>query len=415
MAEKIDSNYYDTYPDEKGHFGPYGGRFVGETLMNAIHSLEEAYELYKNDVDFQAEMDKDLAEFVGRPSPVYYAENWSKKIGGAKIYLKREDLNHTGAHKINNTIGQALLAKRMGKKRIIAETGAGQHGVASATVAARLGMECVVYMGAEDVKRQSMNVYRMKLLGAEVIPVESGSKTLKDALNEALRDWVTNVDDTFYIIGTVAGPHPYPAMVRDFQTVIGREARQQMLASTGKLPDALVACIGGGSNAIGLFHPFINDESVAMYGVEGAGLGIETGKHSAALCAGTPGVLHGNRTYLIQDEQGQITGTHSISAGLDYPGVGPEHAWLKDIGRAEYVSVTDDEALQAFHDLTRTEGIIPALETSHALAYVNKLAASMSEEQSILVNLSGRGDKDMHTVASIAGLKIEGVSENESY
>ena len=415
MAEKIDSNYYDTYPDEKGHFGPYGGRFVGETLMNAIHSLEEAYELYKNDADFQAEMDKDLAEFVGRPSPVYYAENWPKKIGGAKIYLKREDLNHTGAHKINNTIGQALLAKRMGKKRIIAETGAGQHGVASATVAARLGMECVVYMGAEDVKRQSMNVYRMKLLGAEVIPVESGSKTLKDALNEALRDWVTNVDDTFYIIGTVAGPHPYPAMVRDFQTVIGREARQQMLASTGKLPDALVACIGGGSNAIGLFHPFINDESVAMYGVEGAGLGIETGKHSAALCAGTPGVLHGNRTYLIQDEQGQITGTHSISAGLDYPGVGPEHAWLKDIGRAEYVSVTDDEALQAFHDLTRTEGIIPALETSHALAYVNKLAASMSEEQSILVNLSGRGDKDMHTVASIAGLKIEGVSENESY
>ena len=415
MAEKIDSNYYDTYPDEKGHFGPYGGRFVGETLMNAIHSLEEAYELYKNDVDFQAEMDKDLAEFVGRPSPVYYAENWSKRIGGAKIYLKREDLNHTGAHKINNTIGQALLAKRMGKKRIIAETGAGQHGVASATVAARLGMECVVYMGAEDVKRQSMNVYRMKLLGAEVIPVESGSKTLKDALNEALRDWVTNVDDTFYIIGTVAGPHPYPAMVRDFQTVIGREARQQMLASTGNLPDAIVACIGGGSNAIGLFHPFINDESVAMYGVEGAGLGIETGKHSAALCAGTPGVLHGNRTYLIQDEQGQITGTHSISAGLDYPGVGPEHAWLKDIGRAEYVSVTDNEALQAFHDLTRTEGIIPALETSHALAYVNKLAATMSEEQSILVNLSGRGDKDMHTVASIAGLKIEGVSENESY
>tara|TARA_B100000787_G_scaffold137132_1_gene105991 strand:+ start:443 stop:1690 length:1248 start_codon:yes stop_codon:yes gene_type:complete len=415
MAEKIDNNYYDTYPDEKGHFGPYGGRFVGETLMNAIHSLEEAYELYKNDADFQAEMDKDLAEFVGRPSPVYYAENWSKKIGGAKIYLKREDLNHTGAHKINNTIGQALLAKRMGKKRIIAETGAGQHGVASATVAARLGMECVVYMGAEDVKRQSMNVYRMKLLGAEVVPVESGSKTLKDALNEALRDWVTNVDDTFYIIGTVAGPHPYPAMVRDFQTVIGREARQQMLDSTGKLPDALVACIGGGSNAIGLFHPFINDESVAMYGVEGAGHGIETGEHSAALCAGTPGVLHGNRTYLIQDEQGQITGTHSISAGLDYPGVGPEHAWLKDIGRAKYVSATDDEALQAFHDLTRTEGIIPALETSHALAYVNKLAATMSEEQSILVNLSGRGDKDMHTVASIAGLKIEGVSENESY
>ena len=406
MAEQMDKNYYDTYPDERGHFGPYGGRFVGETLMDAIYALEEAYEHYKNDPDFQAEMDKDLADFVGRPSPVYYAESWSQKIGGAKIYLKREDLNHTGAHKINNTIGQALLAKRMGKKRIIAETGAGQHGVASATVAARLGMECVVYMGAEDVKRQSMNVYRMKLLGAEVVPVESGAKTLKDALNEALRDWVTNVDDTFYIIGTVAGPHPYPAMVRDFQTVIGREARQQMLASTGKLPDALVACIGGGSNAIGLFHPFINDEHVAMYGVEGAGHGIETGQHSAALCAGTAGVLHGNRTYLIQDGEGQITETHSISAGLDYPGVGPEHAWLKDIGRANYVSVTDDEALQAFHDLTRTEGIIPALETSHALAYASKLAATMTSEQSILINLSGRGDKDMHTVASLAGLKV---------
>jgi tryptophan synthase beta chain len=406
MAEQMDKNYYDTYPDERGHFGPYGGRFVGETLMDAIYALEEAYERYKNDPDFQAEMDKDLADFVGRPSPVYYAESWSQKIGGAKIYLKREDLNHTGAHKINNTIGQALLAKRMGKNRIIAETGAGQHGVASATVAARLGMECVVYMGAEDVKRQSMNVYRMKLLGAEVVPVESGAKTLKDALNEALRDWVTNVDDTFYIIGTVAGPHPYPAMVRDFQTVIGREARQQMLASTGKLPDALVACIGGGSNAIGLFHPFINDEAVAMYGVEGAGHGIETGQHSAALCAGTAGVLHGNRTYLIQDREGQITETHSISAGLDYPGVGPEHAWLKDIGRANYVSVTDDEALQAFHDLTRTEGIIPALETSHALAYASKLAATMTSEQSILINLSGRGDKDMHTVASLAGLKV---------
>ena len=406
MAKQMEDNYYDTYPDEKGHFGPYGGRFVGETLMSAIYALEEAYNLYKNDPEFQAEMDRDLAEFVGRPSPIYLAENWSNSIGGAKIYLKREDLNHTGSHKINNTIGQALLAKRMGKKRVIAETGAGQHGVASATVAARLGMECIVYMGAEDVKRQAQNVYRMKLLGAEVVPVESGSRTLKDALNEALRDWVTNVDETFYIIGTVAGPHPYPAMVRDFQAVIGRESRQQMLDSTGKLPEALVACIGGGSNAIGLFHPFINDESVAMYGVEGAGLGIETGQHSAALCAGTAGVLHGNRTYLIQDTEGQITETHSISAGLDYPGVGPEHAWLKDIGRANYVSVTDDEALQAFHDLTRSEGIIPALETSHALAYTSKLAAKMSSDQAILVNLSGRGDKDMHTVASFAGLKV---------
>ncbi len=406
MAKQMDENYYDRYPDDRGHFGPYGGRFVGETLMSAIYALEEAYNLYKNDPSFQAEMDRDLAEFVGRPSPIYFAENWTQRMGGAKIYLKREDLNHTGAHKINNTIGQALLAKRMGKKRIIAETGAGQHGVASATVAARLGMECVVYMGAEDVKRQAQNVYRMKLLGAEVVPVESGSKTLKDALNEALRDWVTNVDETFYIIGTVAGPHPYPAMVRDFQAVIGREARQQMLDNTGKLPDALVACIGGGSNAIGLFHPFINDKSVAMYGVEGAGHGIETGQHSAALCAGSAGVLHGNRTYLIQDERGQITETHSISAGLDYPGVGPEHAWLKDIGRANYVSVTDDEALQAFHDLTRSEGIIPALETSHALAYASKLAATMTADESILVNLSGRGDKDMHTVASLAGLKV---------
>ncbi|MBT3505970.1 MAG: tryptophan synthase subunit beta [Piscirickettsiaceae bacterium] len=407
MAKQMEEdNYYDNYPDDRGHFGPYGGRFVGETLMSAIYALEEAYNLYKNDPEFQAEIDRDLADFVGRPSPVYFAENWTNRIGGAKIYLKREDLNHTGAHKINNTIGQALLAKRMGKKRIIAETGAGQHGVASATVAARLGMECIVYMGAEDVKRQAQNVYRMKLLGAEVVPVESGSKTLKDALNEALRDWVTNVDETFYIIGTVAGPHPYPAMVRDFQAVIGREARQQMLDNTGKLPDALVACIGGGSNAIGLFHPFINDKAVAMYGVEGAGHGIETGQHSAALCAGTAGVLHGNRTYLIQDERGQITETHSISAGLDYPGVGPEHAWLKDIGRANYVSVTDDEALQAFHDLTRSEGIIPALETSHALAYASKLAATMTPEQSILINLSGRGDKDMHTVASLAGLKV---------
>ncbi|HCO01657.1 MULTISPECIES: tryptophan synthase subunit beta [unclassified Methylophaga] len=399
-------DYFKNYPDELGHFGPYGGRFVGETLMGAIYELEEAYKKYKNDPNFQAEMDKDLADFVGRPSPIYHAENWTKKLGGAQIYLKREDLNHTGAHKVNNTIGQALLAKRMGKTRIIAETGAGQHGVATATVAARLGMECVVYMGAEDVERQAMNVYRMKLLGAEVVPVQSGSKTLKDALNEALRDWVTNVDDTFYIIGTVAGPHPYPAMVRDFQSVIGREARQQMINTTGKLPDTLVACIGGGSNAIGLFYPFIEDESVAMIGVEGAGHGLQTGQHSAPLSAGTPGVLHGNRTYLIQDAAGQITETHSISAGLDYPGVGPEHAWLKDIGRAQYVTVTDTEALDAFHELTRTEGIIPALETSHALAYVSKLAPTMSADQSILINVSGRGDKDMHTVAAMAGLNF---------
>ncbi|HEC59041.1 hypothetical protein LCGC14_0542080 [marine sediment metagenome] len=406
MAEQLDKDYYDTYPDDKGHFGPYGGRFVGETLMEAIYALEVAYNHYKNDPDFQAEMNKDLADFVGRPSPIYLAENWTKKLGGAQIYLKREDLNHTGAHKINNALGQALLAKRMGKNRIIAETGAGQHGVATATVAARLGMECIVYMGAEDVQRQAQNVYRMKLLGATVVPVESGARTLKDALNEALRDWVTNVDETFYIIGTVAGPHPYPAMVRDFQAIIGREARAQILKATGKLPDALIACIGGGSNAIGLFHPFIADKEVAMYGVEGAGHGIETGKHSAPLCAGVPGVLHGNRTYLMQDENGQIIETHSISAGLDYPGVGPEHAWLKDIGRAQYVSVTDDEALEAFHELTRTEGIIPALESSHALAYVTKLAPTMSPDQVLLINLSGRGDKDMHTVASMAGLSF---------
>ncbi|THK41850.1 tryptophan synthase subunit beta [Methylophaga sp. SB9B] len=406
MPDTQIDDYFKTYPDESGHFGPYGGRFVGETLMGAIYELEEAYKQYKNDPQFQAEMDKDLADFVGRPSPIYHAENWTKKLGGAQIYLKREDLNHTGAHKVNNTIGQALLAKRMGKTRIIAETGAGQHGVATATVAARLGMECVVYMGAEDVARQAQNVYRMKLLGAEVVPVQSGSKTLKDALNEALRDWVTNVDDTFYIIGTVAGPHPYPAMVRDFQSVIGREARQQMLNTTGKLPDALVACIGGGSNAIGLFYPFIEDKSVAMIGVEGAGHGLQSGQHSAPLSAGTPGILHGNRTYLIQDTAGQITETHSISAGLDYPGVGPEHAWLKDIGRAQYVTVTDTEALDAFHELTRTEGIIPALETSHALAYVSKLAPTMSADQSILINVSGRGDKDMHTVAAMAGLNF---------
>ncbi len=406
MSEKIDS-YYDTYPDDRGHFGDYGGRFVGETLMEAIYALEEAYNRYKNDAEFQAEMDKDLADFVGRPSPLYHAENWSNKLGGAQIYLKREDLNHTGAHKVNNTIGQALLAKRMGKTRIIAETGAGQHGVATATVAARLGIECVVYMGAEDIQRQAQNVYRMKLLGAEVIPVESGSRTLKDALNEALRDWVTNVDNTFYIIGTVAGPHPYPEMVRDFQTIIGREARQQIMKVAERLPDALIACIGGGSNAIGLFHPFIADKSVAMYGVEGGGQGIETGKHAAPLCAGSPGVLHGNRTYLMQDQHGQIIETHSISAGLDYPGVGPEHALLKDIGRVKYVSVTDEEALQAFHDLTRIEGIIPALESSHALAYATKLAPKMDSDQILLVNLSGRGDKDMHTVAALAGLNFE--------
>jgi tryptophan synthase beta chain len=393
-------------PDERGHFGPYGGIFVSETLMEALTELRDAYEKFMQDPDFQAELDADLQHYVGRPSPVYHAERWSRELGGAQIFLKREDLNHTGAHKINNTIGQALLAKRMGKNRIIAETGAGQHGVASATVAARLGLECIVYMGEVDVARQEANVYRMKLLGAEVVPVSSGSKTLKDALNEAMRDWVTNVDNTFYIIGTVAGPHPYPAMVRDFQAVIGREARQQMLDMTGKLPDALVACVGGGSNAIGLFHPFLDDESVAIYGVEAAGDGLETGHHAAPLCAGKPGVLHGNRTYLMEDTNGQIIETHSISAGLDYPGVGPEHAWLKDMGRAKYDAVTDKEALQAFHDLTRIEGIIPALESSHALAYVTKLAPTMRPDQSILINLSGRGDKDMHTVAATEGLDI---------
>ncbi len=399
MAKK---SYYDNYPDERGHFGQFGGRFVGETLMEGLYALESAYNRYKDDVHFQADMAKDLADFVGRPSPLYHADSWSKQLNGAQIYLKREDLNHTGSHKINNTVGQVLLAKHMNKKRIIAETGAGQHGVATATVATRLGMECVIYMGAEDVERQAMNVYRMKLLGASVVAVKSGSRTLKDALNEALRDWVTNIDDTFYIIGTVAGPHPYPEMVRDFQTVIGQEARRQILENAGRLPDALVACIGGGSNGIGLFYPFIADESVAMYGVEGAGYGIETGKHAAPLSAGTPGVLHGNRTYLMQNEYGQITEAHSISAGLDYPGVGPEHAWLKELGRVQYVSATDREALHAFNDLTTMEGIIPALETSHALAYVSKLAPALSPEQIILVNLSGRGDKDMHTVAAIS-------------
>jgi tryptophan synthase beta chain len=393
-------------PDARGHFGAYGGMFVAETLMQPLTELREAYERYRADPDFLREFERDLKLFVGRPSPLYPAERWSEALGGARIYLKREDLNHTGAHKINNTVGQALLAKRMGKTRIIAETGAGQHGVASATVAARFGLECIVYMGTEDIERQAINVYRMKLLGAEVRPVSSGSKTLKDALNEAMRDWVTNVDDTFYIIGTVAGPHPYPAMVRDFQSVIGIEAREQIFEAEGRLPDALVACVGGGSNAMGLFYPFIDDENVRLIGVEAAGDGIETGHHAAPLCAGKVGVLHGNRTYLMETADGQIIETHSVSAGLDYPGVGPEHAWLKDSGRAEYVSITDDEALQAFHDLSRTEGIIPALESSHALAYVKKLAPKMDRDKVIVVNLSGRGDKDVHTVAAREGISL---------
>jgi len=400
------SKLINTLPDAEGHFGPYGGRFVAETLMEPLEELRLAYEKYRNDPGFLAEFDADLSTYVGRPSPLYFAERWSRELGGAKIYLKREDLNHTGAHKINNTIGQALLAKRMGKTRIIAETGAGQHGVASATVAARLGLECVVYMGAEDVQRQSANVFRMKLLGARVVPVTSGSKTLKDALNEAMRDWVTNVDNTFYIIGTVAGPHPYPAMVRDFQAIIGREARAQIIAAEGRLPDTLVACVGGGSNAIGLFYPFLDDDQVAMVGVEGGGDGLASGRHAAPLSAGRPGVLHGNRTYLMEDDDGQIIETHSISAGLDYPGVGPEHAWLKDSGRAKYVAVTDDEALAGFHALTRIEGIIPALESSHALAYAAQLAPTMDKEQIIVVNLSGRGDKDIHTVAAREGITL---------
>ncbi len=393
-------------PDEKGHFGIHGGRFIAETLMAPVEELRQAYDKMKTDPAFLAELAQDFADYVGRPSPIYLASRWSEQVGGANIYLKREDLNHTGAHKINNTIGQALLAKRMGKTRIIAETGAGQHGVASATVAARLGFECIVYMGEDDVKRQALNVYRMRLLGATVVPVTSGSKTLKDAMNEAMRDWVSNVDNTFYIIGTVAGPHPYPAMVRDFQSIIGREAKTQMLDKTGRLPDALVACVGGGSNAIGLFHPFIHDAGVAMYGVEGGGRGLETGQHAAPLCAGKPGVLHGNRTYLMEDEDGQIIETHSISAGLDYPGVGPEHAWLKDIGRANYVAINDDEALKAFHTLTKVEGIMPALESSHALAYAEKLAKELGKGKNILVNLSGRGDKDIHTVAELEGIQV---------
>jgi tryptophan synthase beta chain len=393
-------------PDKQGHFGPYGGIFVAETLISALDDLRVQYERYQNDADFQAEFAYELKHYVGRPSPIYHAKRWSSHLGGAQILLKREDLNHTGAHKVNNTIGQALLARRMGKSRVIAETGAGQHGVASATVAARYGMECVVYMGSEDVRRQATNVYRMKLLGATVVPVESGSRTLKDALNEAMRDWVTNVEDTFYIIGTVAGPHPYPMMVRDFQVVIGNEAKKQMQEEYGQQPDALIACVGGGSNAIGLFYPYIDNKDVRMIGVEAAGKGVDTDQHAATLLRGTPGVLHGNRTYLIQDENGQIIETHSISAGLDYPGVGPEHAWLKDIGRAEYVAVTDDEALEAFHALCRYEGIMPALESSHALAYAARYAPTLGKDQLLLVNLSGRGDKDMATVAEMSGIKL---------
>jgi tryptophan synthase beta chain len=393
-------------PDERGHFGPYGGRFVAETLMEPLRRLEEAYARLKRDAAFQAELDRDLKHYVGRPSPLYPAERLTKKWGGAQILLKREDLNHTGAHKINNTVGQALLAKHLGKTRIIAETGAGQHGVASATIAARLGLKCVVYMGAEDIERQSPNVFRMKLLGAEVVPVTSGTRTLKDALNEALRDWVTNVDDTFYIIGTVAGPHPYPMLVRDFNAVVGREVIGQSQELIGRLPEALVACVGGGSNAIGLFHPFLGHAAVKMYGVEAGGKGLKSGRHAAPLSTGRPGVLHGNRTYVMADRDGQILGTHSISAGLDYPGVGPEHAWLKDLKRVQYVAITDRDALAAFHELTRVEGIIPALESAHAVAYAKKLARKLGRAAAIVVNLSGRGDKDIFTVARIEGIEL---------
>jgi tryptophan synthase beta chain len=403
---EITQNLLASTPDRHGHFGEFGGRYVSETLIAALDELDELYTRLSTDPEFHRELDEDLANYVGRPSPLYEAKRWSEACGGARIFLKREDLNHTGAHKVNNTVGQALLARHMGKTRIIAETGAGQHGVASATVAARLGMECHVFMGEVDIRRQALNVYRMKLLGAEVIPVTSGSRTLKDAMNEAMRDWVTNVDDTFYIIGTVAGPHPYPKLVRDFQSVIGREARAQCLQATGKLPEALVACVGGGSNAIGLFYPFLTDTEVAMYGVEAGGLGLASGQHAAPLSVGSPGVLHGNRTYLMQDENGQIQQTHSVSAGLDYPGVGPEHSWLKDIGRVNYVTVDDKEALAAFHQLTRIEGIMPALESSHALAHAAKLAAKMSSDEIIIVNLSGRGDKDIHTVAEIDGIEF---------
>ena len=394
-------------PDARGHFGPFGGTFVAETLVEALEELRVMYDKYRNDPEFLAEFAYDLKHFVGRPSPIYFAERLTRKVGGAQIFLKREDLNHTGAHKVNNTIGQALLAKRMGKPRVIAETGAGQHGVATATIAARLGLECVVYMGSEDVKRQAPNVFRMKLLGATVVPVESGSKTLKDALNEAMRDWVTNISNTFYIIGTVAGPHPYPMMVRDFQSVIGKEAKEQMLEMTGRQPDAIVACVGGGSNAMGIFYPYIDVPNVRLIGVEAAGHGMETGQHAAPLTAHSPiGVLHGNRTRLMQDSDGNIIETHSISAGLDYPGVGPEHAWLQEIKRAEYVAVTDDEAMAAFHNLCRSEGIIPALESSHALAYAEKLARDMRKDEIILVNLSGRGDKDINTVAKLANITL---------
>jgi tryptophan synthase beta chain len=394
------------FPDSRGHFGPYGGIFVSETLMHALEELKQTYALYQHDPEFLAEFEKELKHFVGRPTPIYHAQRWSEQIGGAQIYFKREDLNHTGAHKINNVIGQALLAKRMGKPRVIAETGAGQHGVATATICARFGLECVIYMGSVDVERQAQNIYRMKLLGATVVPVESGSKTLKDALNEAMRDWVTNVENTFYIIGTVAGPHPYPMMVRDFQSVIGEECKEQMPEMVGRQPDYVLACVGGGSNAMGIFYPYIDVPGVNLVGVEAAGEGIATGHHAAALCAGTPGVLHGNRTYLIQDQNGQIIETHSVSAGLDYPGVGPEHAWLKDSARATYTAVTDADALQAFHDCCRIEGIIPALESSHAIAYACQLAKTLPKDKVILVNLSGRGDKDMHTVAQRANLKI---------
>ena len=393
-------------PDARGHFGPYGGIFVSETLMHALEDLKNMYAKYQKDPAFIAEFERELKHYVGRPSPIYHAKRLSDDLGGAQIYLKREDLNHTGAHKVNNTMGQALLARRMGKPRVIAETGAGQHGVATATMAARFGLECVVYMGSEDIKRQAANVYRMKLLGASVVPVESGSKTLKDALNEAMRDWVTNVENTFYIIGTVAGPHPYPMMVRDFNSVVGKECLWQMPEHIGRHPDAVLACVGGGSNAMGIFHPYIPHAGVRLIGVEAAGSGIDSGKHAATLTAGTPGVLHGNRTYLLQDANGQITETHSISAGLDYPGVGPEHAWLKDSGRAQYVSATDDEALAAFHRLCRIEGIIPALESSHAIAHAIKLAPTMAKDKVLLVNLSGRGDKDMHTVAEKSGLTL---------
>lgn len=406
MSIKLTEEMLKSLPDQRGHFGAFGGRFVSETLMDSLMTLEKEYLRLKNDPEFQAQFDKDLAHYVGRPSPLYFAERLTRECGGAQIWLKREDLNHTGAHKVNNTIGQALLASFLGKKRVIAETGAGQHGVATATVCARLGLECHVFMGAEDIQRQSLNVFRMKLLGAQVHSVESGTRTLKDAMNEAMRDWVTFVDETFYIIGTVAGPHPYPLLVRDFQSVIGRELRQQSLEQAGRLPDALVACVGGGSNAIGMFYPFLMDESVELIGVEAGGHGIQTGQHAAPLSAGRPGVLHGNRTYLMEDENGQIAATHSVSAGLDYPGVGPEHSWLKDIGRAQYVAVNDDEALEGFRKLTRIEGIMPALETAHAVAHAMKMAAERSPDEMIVINVSGRGDKDIHTIAQLDGIEL---------